>query len=190
VNMVRVLVVSKRRTTMVYRNTGMSDGARYAFFAAEHPRKDSAMAAIRRILLASDFSKSSRKAFTTATTLARSTRAALTILHVLAPIRPVSPYEYVGPQTWEQLDAQNRRWAKRQLTELTGKAKKAGVRAGALVTDGNPAAQIVRVAKAKRFDLVILGTHGRTGVARFFLGSVAGRVVATAGCPVLTVRGG
>ena len=148
------------------------------------------MAAIRRILLASDFSKASGKALTTALTMARSTRAALTILHVLAPIRPVSPYEYVGPETWEQLDAQNRRWAERRLTELTGKARKAGVRASGLVADGNPAAQIVRVAKAKRFDLVILGTHGRTGVARFFLGSVAGRVVATAGCPVLTVRGG
>ncbi len=148
------------------------------------------MAAIRRMLLASDFSKASGKAFTTAVIVAGSTRAALTILHVLAPIRPVSSYEYVGPETWEQLDAENRRFAKRRLTELTRRARKAGVRVDSLVADGNPAEQIVRVAKRKRFDLVVLGTHGRTGVARFFLGSVAGRVVATAGCPVLTVRGG
>lgn len=148
------------------------------------------MAAIRRILLASDFSKTSAKAFTIAIILARSSRAALTILHVVAPIRPIAPDQYIGPETWQQLDAQNRRWADRRLTQLTARAKKAGVRADRLVTDGNPAAQIVRIAKGKRFDIVILGTHGRTGMARVFLGSVAGRVVATAECPVLTVRGG
>jgi nucleotide-binding universal stress UspA family protein len=49
--------------------------------------------------------------------------------------------------------------------------------------------QIVRSAKRQRADLIVMGTHGRTGVARFFLGSVAARVAATAPCPVLTVRG-
>jgi nucleotide-binding universal stress UspA family protein len=49
--------------------------------------------------------------------------------------------------------------------------------------------QITRAARSKRADLVVIGTHGRTGLAKFFLGSVAGRVVSTASCPVLTVRG-
>jgi universal stress protein A len=49
--------------------------------------------------------------------------------------------------------------------------------------------QIARIARARRCDLIVMGTHGRTGVARFFLGSVAARVAATAPCPVLTVRG-
>jgi nucleotide-binding universal stress UspA family protein len=57
------------------------------------------------------------------------------------------------------------------------------------LADGNPPTQIVRIAKAGRFDLLVIGTHGRTGLAKFFLGSVAARVVATASCPVLTVRG-
>ena len=49
--------------------------------------------------------------------------------------------------------------------------------------------QIVRAAKAQRADLVVIGTHGRSGLAKFFVGSVAGRVVSAARCPVLTVRG-
>jgi nucleotide-binding universal stress UspA family protein len=49
--------------------------------------------------------------------------------------------------------------------------------------------QIVRAAKRQRVGIIVMGTHGRTGVARFFLGSVAARVAATAPCPVLTVRG-
>ena len=68
-------------------------------------------------------------------------------------------------------------------------ATKGGVKVVGLAVDGSPAQQIVRVARSKRCDLVVIGTHGRTGLAKFFLGSVAGRVVSTAHCPVLTVRG-
>jgi nucleotide-binding universal stress UspA family protein len=54
---------------------------------------------------------------------------------------------------------------------------------------GDPALQIVRAARSMRADLIVMGTHGRRGVSKFFLGSVAERVIATAPCPVLTVRG-
>ena len=81
------------------------------------------------------------------------------------------------------------KWTARKLAALTAKAKKSGVKVVGLTADGSPAQQIVRVARSKRFDLVVIGTHGRTGLAKFFLGSVAGRVVSTAPCPVLTVRG-
>jgi universal stress protein A len=147
------------------------------------------MAAIRRILFASDFSKASGKAFTTALEMARSNRTAVTILHVVAPLTPVSPDRHIGPETWQQIEAETTRWAQERLTGLAAKAKKAGVRTEGITVGGNPAKQIVRIAKARRCDLLIIGTHGRTGLARFFLGSVAGRVVATAPCPVLTVRG-
>ena len=69
------------------------------------------------------------------------------------------------------------------------KAKSAKVRAKGVLLEGVAHDQIVRAAKRQKADLLVLGTHGRTGVARFFLGSVAGRVVASAPCPVLTVRG-
>jgi nucleotide-binding universal stress UspA family protein len=147
------------------------------------------MPALRRILFASDFSKASGKAFATALMMAKTNKATLTVLHVIAPLVPVSPDHYVGPETWRELDQETRRWTTRRLAALTEKAKKSGVKVVGLTADGSPAQQIVRVAKSKRSDLIVIGTHGRTGLAKFFLGSVAGRVVSTAPCPVLTVRG-
>jgi nucleotide-binding universal stress UspA family protein len=58
-----------------------------------------------------------------------------------------------------------------------------------VLVNGSPSEQIARLARSKRADLIVIGTHGRTGLAKFFLGSVANRVVSTATCPVLTVRG-
>jgi glycine betaine transporter len=58
-----------------------------------------------------------------------------------------------------------------------------------LLLEGVPHVQITRAARSRRADLIVLGTHGRTGLAKFFLGSVASRVVSTATCSVLTVRG-
>jgi nucleotide-binding universal stress UspA family protein len=58
-----------------------------------------------------------------------------------------------------------------------------------IVESGAVADRIVRAARARRADLIVMGTHGRTGVSRLLLGSVASRVIATSPCPVLTVRG-
>jgi nucleotide-binding universal stress UspA family protein len=63
------------------------------------------------------------------------------------------------------------------------------VNAEALILSGSPQEAIEEAAKAIGAELIVVGTHGRTGVPRFFLGSVAARVVSTAPCPVLTVRG-
>ena len=57
------------------------------------------------------------------------------------------------------------------------------------VVAGHPADAIVREARERGADLIVMGTHGRTGLAKLFLGSVASRVVTAAHCPVLTVRG-
>jgi nucleotide-binding universal stress UspA family protein len=147
------------------------------------------MIRIRRILFATDFSKASTKAFETAMSLAKSNRATLTILHVMAPFTPIMPEQYIGTQTWEEIDLQGHEWTKRELAKLTTNATKAGIRTAELVAEGEPAKQIVRTARSKKADLVVVGTHGRTGFTKFFLGSVAARVVATAQCPVVTVRG-
>jgi universal stress protein A len=148
------------------------------------------MTRIRRILLASDFSKASAKAFDTAVTLAKANRGTLILLHAIAPFTPIMPEQYIGTQTWEQIDLRGRQWAKQQLARLAEKARKVGVQvASKVLTEGEPARQIVRVARSKKADLLVIGTHGRTGLTKFFLGSVAARVVATAPCPVVTVRG-
>lgn len=147
------------------------------------------MARMRRILFASDFSKASAKAFTTAVALAKATHADMTILHVLVLFTPLVPEQYIGGTTLDQLNADAQRWGQQQLAKLTAKAKNGGVRAGGLTMTGDPAEQILRAARTKHADLIVLGTHGRTGLNRFFVGSVAQRVIASAPCPVVTVRG-
>ena len=147
------------------------------------------MARMRRVLFASDFSKVSTKACATAIALAKATHADLTVLHVLVPITPLVPEQYIAGTALDKLNADARRWAQEQVAKLTARARKGGVRASGLVTTGDPAEQIVRTARSKRAELVVVGTHGRTGLNRFFVGSIAQRVIASAQCPVVTVRG-
>jgi nucleotide-binding universal stress UspA family protein len=147
------------------------------------------MSRIRRILHPSDFSRASSAAFTKAVEMAKTNRAELWLVHVMAPVVPMVGDGYVAPNVYQEIEASARAEAQKQLDKLVARTKKAGVRARALLMEGVPHEQIVRAARSKRADLVVLGTHGRTGLAKFFLGSVAGRVVSTARCPVLTVRG-
>jgi nucleotide-binding universal stress UspA family protein len=95
----------------------------------------------------------------------------------------------MSPAVYEEIAVSNRRYGAKHLTALVTKAKRAGVRAKALLLDGPPAERIVRAARGQRADLIVMGTHGHTGFTRLVLGSVAGRVVSHARCPVLTVRG-
>ena len=148
------------------------------------------MARIRRILHPSDFSKASGAAFTKAVELAKTNRADLVLLHVLAPPLPLMAGDgYVSPQVYEDLEQSARAYASKELAGLVAKAKKAGVRANAVLRDGIAHEQIVRASRSPLADMIVIGTHGRTGLAKLFLGSVAGRVVSTAKCPVMTVRG-
>jgi nucleotide-binding universal stress UspA family protein len=144
---------------------------------------------IRRVLYPSDFSRASRPAFAKALETAKSNRAELLIVHVMSPMLPLAGDGYISPVAYEKIAASSKAWATRKIDALVAKATAAGVRARALLLDGVAHEEICRAAKSKKADLVVMGTHGRTGVARFFLGSVAGRVVAGAPCPVLTVRG-
>jgi nucleotide-binding universal stress UspA family protein len=143
----------------------------------------------RRILHPTDFSKASGTAFTRALADARAGRSHVVLVHVLAPVIPVAGEGYVSPSVYEQMTESARRWAQKQMDRLLAKARAARVRARGLILEGVAHEQIVRAAKQQRAGVIIMGTHGRTGVARFFLGSVAARVAATAPCPVLTVRG-
>jgi nucleotide-binding universal stress UspA family protein len=146
------------------------------------------MSQFRRILHASDFSPASRPAFRRAVDLARANPAALTIVHVYSTYIPLMGEGYVSGQAYDKMFADIRADAQRQLGRLVAKARKSGARAKGLLLEGIPHERIVRAARSTRADLIVLGTHGRTGLGRVFLGSVAGRVVTLAPCPVLTVR--
>lgn len=147
------------------------------------------MSQFRRILHASDFSPASRPAFRRALDLARANRARLTLVHVYSTYIPMMGEGYVGSaQVYDKMIADIRTDAQRRLDRLVTQARKNGVRAKGLLLDGIPHDRIVRAARSTRADLIVLGTHGRTGLGRLFLGSVAARVVTLAPCPVLTVR--
>ena len=147
------------------------------------------MKRVRRILHPTDFSRASGAAFLRAVALAKENRAELLLVHVLLPPTPFIGDGYISPKTYEELEASARRGAQRQLAKLLAKAKKATAKVKAVLIEGIPYSRIARVARGKRADLIVMGTHGRTGLSKFFLGSVAERVIATASCPVLTVRG-
>jgi len=142
----------------------------------------------RRIVHPSDFSPASRPAFRRAVALATANNAPLTILHVLS-VLPLMPDAYMPPSTYVQLLESQRAQAQKQLGRLVAQARAAGARAsGHLIEIGVAAERIVRFARSRRADLIVMGTHGRTGLARTLIGSVAARVVALAHCPVLTVH--
>ena len=148
------------------------------------------MPPIRRILHPTDFSRASGAAFARAVDMAKSNGAELIILHVIVPVLAIPAEGYVSPDLYEDLEASNRTAAQKQLDILVARAKKSGVRkVSSLISEGTTAERIAQAAKSRRADLIVIGTHGRTGLARFFLGSVASRVVSMASCPVLTVRG-
>jgi nucleotide-binding universal stress UspA family protein len=147
-----------------------------------------AMRTFWRILHPSDFSPASRPAFRKAVELAKVNRAELLVVHVL-PVLPMMPDAYIAATTYDELLRGQRASAKKQLDRLVANAKAAGTRASGICLDfGVPAERIARLAKSRRADVIVMGTHGRTGFRRALLGSVAARVVAIAACPVLTVH--
>ena len=147
------------------------------------------MKGVRRILHPSDFSRASGAAFLKAVALAKESRAELLLVHVLLPPTPFIGDGYVSPKTYQELEAAARRAAQRELAKVAARAQKAKARVKAVLVEGVPYDRIARVARSKRADLIVMGTHGRSGLSKFFLGSVAERVIALAPCPVLTVRG-
>ena len=119
-----------------------------------------------RVTYASDFSPASLAAFPQALRLAKATGGELTILHVLlSPASMFTAGGYVTQDTWDLIEADIRARAYEEMDRL-----------------------VKRAAEQAKTDVLVLGTHGRTGVMKVLLGSVASRVVATASCPVLTVR--
>jgi len=144
------------------------------------------MARMRRVLHATDLSPASRPAFVRAVELAGRERARLLVLHVLVPPSPFLGDEV--PSSYLELEARARRDAERRLARAADEARRAGVRVDTRLVPGAPAEVIIRAARRWRPDVIVLGTHGRTGIGRAFMGSVAERVLAGAPGPVLTVR--
>ncbi len=147
------------------------------------------MKQIKRILHATDFSSASERAFEQAIDLAKQNDAELLIAHVTESVRYVAGEEFGGPELYVKLEEITDQNAQASMRKLIEKVEKLGVKAKSLLLKGVAHEQIVNAAKSTKADMIVIGTHGRTGFSKLFMGSVAGRVVSTALCPVLTVRG-
>ena len=143
---------------------------------------------IRHIVCATDLSSTPRVVLDTAAILARSTGATLTIMHVLRP-PAIPPGQDLNAATMGRLQKHARDWALAALQKLSCRTSREGIETTVLLRDGDPAEQILRAGRATRAGFIVMGTHGRRGVMRLFLGSVAQRVVGLAPCAVVTVRG-
>ncbi len=136
---------------------------------------------MQRILCPTDFSKYGNAAIELATSLARDNDATLVIAHVEEP-----PIAYGGGEMYSGLDARSALELKSILEET--KPSDPQVRYEHRMLVGDPAGAIVRCADDDNIDLIVLGTHGRSGLTRLVMGSVAEAVVRRASCPVLTVK--
>ena len=140
---------------------------------------------IKKILVPVDFSECARKALQYAIPLAKEHQAAITLLYVIA-----SP-AYVGGEfgaTQYQFEVETRASGEKELAKLIVDEVRGEVSADTLVRSGSPALEIIEVAKQLAADLIVISTHGHTGLTHVFLGSVAEHVVRWAPCPVLVVR--
>jgi universal stress protein A len=146
---------------------------------------------LNRIVVPVDFSAASLNALEFAADVAKPVGAELVLLFVIEPVlRAVSSYQGATAGTIQQMARDQRRAWERQLARLERRYTKRGSRVRSIIGSGAPASAIVELAQRSKADLIIIATHGRTGVARLLMGSVAERVVRTATCPVLTLHGG
>jgi nucleotide-binding universal stress UspA family protein len=139
------------------------------------------MLPIRTILQPTDFSPQSGHAFQVACALAHDYGARVVLLHVRAPELGYGE-GFVVPADPEAED----RALLRELEQM--QPPDPAVRVWRAVQEGNPATEIVRAAEEIGCDLIVMGTHGRSGVGRLLMGSVAEAVQRKAPCPVLTTR--
>jgi universal stress protein A len=139
---------------------------------------------MKRILVATDFSEGSDNALSTAITLAKALDATLDLVHVLDVAMQAFP---LGLGVYEENRASVYAEVDRALTTRADQVRQAGVVCQTDSLDGHPPGEIVRHAKTAGADLIVVGTHGRTGIAHVVLGSVAERVVQRSPCPVLAV---
>ena len=136
--------------------------------------------AFNRILCAIDFGPNSLRALDLARQIASENEAELFVLNVCQTV----PVPLSGSLTGTP-DAEET--ARKQLAEV-GKKHLVGIQHQLIVMAGDPVARIAEVQTALQIDLIVTGTHGRKGVPRFFLGSVADKIIRQATCPVLTMR--
>jgi nucleotide-binding universal stress UspA family protein len=140
---------------------------------------------LKKILVPIDFSDCAKKALRYAIPLAKQHEAALTLLYVVPTNYAVGEY---GGIDYATLEVEMRASGEKEFSTLLGDEVRGEVPATTLLRTGSPAIEIIEAAKSLPADLIVISTHGRTGLKHVMLGSIAEAVVRRAPCPVLVVR--
>jgi nucleotide-binding universal stress UspA family protein len=144
---------------------------------------------IKRILVPVDFSHGALQALDYATDLAQALRADVAIVSVVEPVYYAGGAElHAATPQLAALAEEQERSARAELAKLEARLRKRRLRARSVVATGSAARAIVEAASKLGIDLIVMATHGRSGIAHLLLGSVTERVVRSAPCPVLTLR--
>lgn len=143
------------------------------------------MKPIKGILVPTDFSDCSNEAMHYAAMIARTFKARIVLVHV------IQPYTYGMTETFNLVDHYTalKTIAGPMLDQTRKRLLKQGVSVETDLLTGPAHHEILQKARRAKADLIVMGTHGRTGMEHFILGSVAEKVVRMSSCPVLTVRG-
>ncbi|MGH7820477.1 MAG: universal stress protein [Candidatus Binatia bacterium] len=143
----------------------------------------------KQILVPVDFSPPSREALDYAVALCRLGGAGVVLIHVIETIQYATPADLFGASAnLGMLEEEQRRVAERELARVAARLTKRRIRTRTVIATGSPAQTIVNAARRLKVGLIVMATHGRTGLTHLLMGSVAEKVVRTSACPVLTLR--
>lgn len=140
---------------------------------------------LKNILVPIDFSDCSKKALTYALPFAQQFGSAITLIHVVAPYYVADPY---GLTQYERIEDELRAAGKKKLKELIARDIPPSIKVNSLTVNGRPGTEIVEAARQLHADIIVIATHGYTGLKHVVFGSTAEYVVRNAPCPVLSVR--
>ena len=144
---------------------------------------------VRRILLPTDFSGCANYALPYAAAIARAVDATVICLNVVEPIVPAVGYTGMAEaMPIAEMSEQMEDSAERELPDVMRCEDLRGLKVEEVIGHGDAAAEIVRVADEQEVDLIVISSHGRTGLGRIIFGSTAEAVVRHARCPVLVVK--
>ena len=143
---------------------------------------------IRSILIPTDFSELSESAIKAGVAIAREQNATVTLLHVLDRFVYLQPTEVFLPDVRTIPDINS--MIEERIKKISDRLSKENrIEITTIVTIGQPSEQICRIAFEEKADLIVMGTHGESGLRQFFIGSEAYRVIKHSSCPVLTIPG-
>ena len=136
-----------------------------------------------------DFSGCANYALPYAAAIARATKATIICVHVVETVVPAVGYSGLAePLPLADISEQLEDSAEREMPKLTECDECTGLDLEEVIVHGDPAAEIVRVAAEREVDLIVVSSHGRTGLGRIIFGSTAEAIVRHAACPVLVVK--